>query len=277
MGNINLDQFFNNFNLAIIVKITLLIVIGLPFVYLLSAWIKKHFLQKYTPQHGMILDKVFKYSGITIILILILRILGVELTPLLGAAGIIGIAIGFASQTSVSNIISGLFLIAEKPFMVNDVISVGNLTGQVLSIDILSVKLRTFDNKFVRIPNETLIKSEVTTITRFPIRRLEIPLAIAYKENIQRVKQIILEVINSNPIALQEPLPEVRIESIGNFSIDLKVIIWAEKDDYLTLKNSILEELKLTLDNQQIEMAIPLFAMHQGKETKPYPVQIVGP
>src|SRR5699024_2454555 len=118
---------------------------------------------------------------------------GISLAPLLGAAGIAGVALGFASQTSVSNIISGLFLIAESPFKVDDIITVKSTTGVVLSIDILLVKLRTFDNQYVRIPNETLIKTEVTNITRFPIRRLNTTISVAYKEDIGQVREILME------------------------------------------------------------------------------------
>ena len=107
-----------------------------------------------------------------------LREAGFKLSVLLGAAGILSVAVGFASQTSASNFISGLFLTLERPFSVGDVIRVGTTTGEVLSIDLLSVKLRTYDNLMVRIPNETLIKSEMTTLTRFPIRRYDLMLGV---------------------------------------------------------------------------------------------------
>lgn len=107
----------------------------------------------------------------------------------LRAAGIAGIAIGFASQTSISNIISGLFLISEKPFAVNDVIKAGDTTEIVLSIDLLSIKMRTFDNLYIRVPNEKIIKEELTNVTRFPIRRLNIDISVAYKEDLARVKE----------------------------------------------------------------------------------------
>ena len=113
--------------------------------------------------------------------------LGVKLTALLGAAGIVGIAVGFASQTSVSNIISGLFLISEKPFAIGDVLKVGGTTGIIQSIDLLSIKIRTFDNLFVRIPNEKILSSEVTNITRFPIRRMDIVFQVDYGQDLARV------------------------------------------------------------------------------------------
>ena len=78
----------------------------------------------------MVFGKVIKYAGMLIVIIMVMRELGFQLAPVLGAAGIIGIAVGFASQTSISNIISGVFLIVEQPFEVGDVIIVGGTTGE---------------------------------------------------------------------------------------------------------------------------------------------------
>ena len=83
------------------------------------------------------------------------------------AAGLLTVALGFAAQTSASNLISGLFLLGERPFVVGDVIRLASgITGEVVGIDLLSVKIRTFDNLLVRVPNETLLKSELTNLTR---------------------------------------------------------------------------------------------------------------
>ena len=120
-----------------------------------------------------------------------LRELGFDLSVVLGAAGILSVAIGFASQTSTSNLISGLFLMLERPFSIGDVIKVDSTTGEVISIDLLSVKIRTFDNLFVRSPNESMIKTQVTTLTKFPIRRADLQVGIAFKEDIERVKEIL--------------------------------------------------------------------------------------
>jgi small-conductance mechanosensitive channel len=222
----------------------------------------------------MILSKAILYIGFSIIAISILREVGFRLDTLLGAAGIIGIAIGFASQTSVSNIISGLFLIAEKPFEVNDIITVGGNTGVVLSIDILSIKLRTFDNKFVRIPNETIIKTEVTNVTRFPIRRVDLNVGVAYKEDIARVREVLLNVAFKHPLCLNEPEPLVIFSGFGNSSLDLLLLVWALKSDWLTLKNSITEEIKKRFDEEGIEIPFPHLSLYTGSVTKPLPVKI---
>src|SRR5690554_7225950 len=112
-----------------------------------------------TKHHQAIIRRVFFYLVFIIFSMAGLREAGFSLEVVLGAAGILTVAIGFASQTSASNIISGLFLVMEKPFEIGDMIEVDATAGEVIAIDLLSVKIRTPDNLFVRVPNETLIKS----------------------------------------------------------------------------------------------------------------------
>jgi small-conductance mechanosensitive channel len=271
----DLSQLFSPEHLTMIIRVALLLFLGIPLIYFLAKWSQKYISRRFTAQQGMISAKVIKYTGLVIVFIMVLRELGFELSPLLGAAGIVGIAIGFASQTSVSNVISGLFLIAEQPFVVNDVIRVGTITGQVLSIDILSVKLRTFDNQFVRIPNETVLKSEVTTITRFPIRRADLILSVAYKEDIGRVKEILKQISHDNPLCLQEPEPLIIFQGFGASSIDLQFSVWAAKEDWLTVKNQIYEEIKKRFDSEAIEIPFPHVSLYSGSETKPLPIEVV--
>lgn len=279
MGVFNWDyfsQFFSPERLSLLLRVALLLIAGIPGVYFLSKWSRQYITKRFTAQQGMISGKVIHYGGLAIIIIMVLWELGFELGPLLGAAGIIGIAIGFASQTSISNVISGVFLIAEQPFVVNDIIKIGNITGQVLSIDILSVKLRTFDNQFVRIPNETILKSEVTTITRFPIRRADLIVSVAYKEDIGRVKEILKQIAHDNPLCLQEPEPLIIFQGFGSSSIDLQFSVWAAREDWLNMKNQIYEEVKKRFDREGVEIPFPHVSFYTGSESRPLPVEIVG-
>jgi small-conductance mechanosensitive channel len=239
-----------------------LIAIGVPALLLASRWARRHISRSYSSQQGLIVGKLIFYVGMALLLVSVLRELGYSLAPLLGAAGVVGIAVGFASQTSVSNVISGFFLIAERPFAVDDVIQVGQTTGRVLSIDTLSVKLRTFDNRFVRIPNETIVKSEVITITRFPIRRLDLPIGVGYDEDVGAVREVLLDVVTHNPKALMEPAPAIFFEGYGESSLDLKLSIWVTQENYVELKNTILEEVKALFDVEGIEIPFPHRTLH---------------
>jgi len=257
-------------------RLFVLLVLGAFLVVWLAKTVKNRVAKKYSAQQGLIISKVILYTGFSLIIITVLRELGFKLSTVLGAAGIVGIAIGFASQTSVSNIISGFFLIAEKPFEVNDIISVGGTTGIVLSIDMLSVKLRTFDNKYVRIPNETLIKTEVTTITRFPVRRVDISVGIAYKESIARAREILIKTARDEPLCLNEPKPMVLVTGFGSSSVDLLLLAWSEKGDWLEVKNRLYEAVKVRFDEEGIEIPFPHVSVYTGAATNPFPVNVKG-
>lgn len=273
--NLDISQFLEPKKLMSLIRIVVLVFLGLPVLYGVSRWLRKYFSEKLSSQQAMIFSKLVLYTGVLIILFSVLNELGFKLTHLLGAAGVVGVAVGFASQTSISNIICGLFLITEKPFEVDDVITVQGNTGVVLSIDILSVKLRTFDNKLIRIPNETIIKSDVTNVTYFPIRRVDLNISIAYKEDIGRIREVLLDVAHRNPLCLNEPEPVVVFSSFGGSSVDLLLLLWAVKKDLISLKNSITEEVKKRFDEEGIEIPFPHISLYSGSTTQPVPITIV--
>jgi small-conductance mechanosensitive channel len=257
------------------VRAGLLLFLGVPVLMGAARWTRARVAARYTPQQGMVASKALLYSGLLLILVSVLHQLEFSLTPLLGAAGIVGIAVGFASQTSVSNVISGFFLIGERPFEVDDLIQVGDTVGRVISIDTLSVKLRTFDNRFVRIPNETIVKSQVTTITRFPVRRLDLNVGVAYKEDVGRVRTILLDVATRNPKALMEPAPAVLFDAYGDSALELRLTVWATRDQFIALKNSLLEEIKARFDQEGVEIPFPHRTFYTGAESPPLPIRIV--
>jgi small-conductance mechanosensitive channel len=209
-----------------------------------------------------------------IFIISALRELGFDLTILLGAAGILTVAVGFASQTSASNIISGLFLLGEKPFAIGDIIQIDSIIGEVLSIDFLSIKLRTFDNLFVRIPNETLIKTTFVNISRFPVRRLDLTIGVAYKENIARVRELLLRAADENPTCMEEPAPVCVVEQFGASSVDIKFSVWVRQTQHRNLKDSLLEDIKELFDKEKIEIPFPHMSIYAGSDTGAFPITL---
>lgn len=253
-----IGQWFRSLSPDILTKgitVAITIVLGLFLVRLLAGLTQRYIMKKSTPQRQMIARKAITYTGFVLVLMAVLGELGVKLTALLGAAGIVGIAVGFASQTSVSNIISGLFLISEKPFAVGDVIRIGGTTGIIQSIDLLSIKIRTFDNLFVRIPNEKILSSEVTNITRFPIRRMDIVLQVAYGQDLERVHALLTGIASENPWSLDEPEPVIVFSEFKEGGIDVLFGLWFAKADFLNLKNSIMKEIASRFQDEGIRFA----------------------
>lgn len=256
-------------------RAAVMVLVGMPLVYLASKGTRVWMTGRVHAQAGLVAGKLMLYGGLLIVAVSTLRELGFSLAPLLGAAGVLGIALGFASQTSVSNVISGLFLIAERPFVVEDLIEVGGVTGRVVSIDTLSVQLRTFDNRMVRIPNETLVKSQMINITRFPIRRVDVRVGVAYKEDPTRIREILLDVAEKNPTSLMEPSPVVVFEGFGESSLNFLFGVWATQANFLKLKNGIQEDIKARFDAEGVEIPFPHRTLYVGSTTDAFPVRVV--
>ena len=272
---LKLSTYLSAETIRTMIRVAVLLFIGLPAIYYFSKWIRKVTTLRLSAQPGMVAGKIIYYTGLFMILFSVLNELGFHLNTLLGAAGIVGIAVGFASQTSVSNIISGIFIMMERPFVINDYITVDGMSGQVLSIDMLSIKLKTDDNRFVRIPNETVIKNRLTNATRFPIRRLDIHLGIGYREDIARVRAALMDVAKNNPLCLQEPAPQVILSGFGQSSIDFLFAVWATQANLLALQNSIQEDLKIRFDQEGIEIPFPYLSLYSGRNAEPFPVRII--
>jgi small-conductance mechanosensitive channel len=258
-----------------LLRASLLVVAGLVAAKLVAAGMGRAIGRHLGVHHQALLRRVTYWGVMALFLMAALHQLGFDLGVLLGAAGILSVAVGFASQTSASNLISGLFLLAERPFSVGDIIKVGDTTGEVIAIDLLSVKIRTFDNLFVRVPNESLIKSEVTTLTKFPIRRIDLKIGVAYKEEMARVREVLRAVAEKNPLCLEEPPPLFIFLGYGDSALEVQFSVWGKRENYLALRNAILEEIKVAFDAAGIEIPFPHRSLYTGSITDPFPVRIV--
>ena len=275
LASLGLSEFFTWGNIGGIVRVVILVIFGFPAAKLAARVAGRMAEKRWSEQTGMVTRKLLFYGIIITVLIMVLNELGFSLSTLLGAAGILGIALGFASQTSVSNIISGLFLMSEQSFKVGDIIDVGGTIGVVMSVDLLSLKLRTFDNKFVRIPNESLIKTEVKNITHFPIRRIDIDLGVAYKENISRVEEILREIAIQEPDCLDDPEPVFLFKNFGDSALECFFAVWIVRTDFIKVKNIIMRRIKERFDEEGIEIPFPHRTVYTGSVTTPYPISIV--
>lgn len=253
----------------------LMLGVGLPLVQLAGYLIRKGFKKKLTDQAIMLLSKGVVYLGSLVIVLMVLQHAGFKLGTLLGAAGIAGVAIGFASQTSLSNFISGLFLVWERPFQVGDFLKAGTDSGVVHSIGLLSIQLRTHSNQLIRIPNESLIKNSFTNITRFPIRRMDINIGVSYKEDIEHVMRVLREVADQNNYCLDEPEPLVIFQNFGDSALEFLFAPWFAKQDYVAMRNSLMIEIKRRFDEEGIEIPFPHRTLYTGAVTDPFPIRLV--
>lgn len=270
--NFDWSKYFNAEMFERFLRIAIILVAGLIIVYTIAFIVRKLLPGNLSQQRKMIINRFISYSGIIILFFIIISELDINLTAIFGAAGIIGIVIGVASQTSIGNIVSGFFLVSEKSFELGDLIRIGDKTGTVYSIDLLSIKIRTFDNLLLRIPNQTVISSEVINVTKFPIRRFDLDISVAYKEDLGKVKSIIEKVVRKNPLCLDEPEPLITFKSFGDSGINILLGVWFEKPNFLKVKNSVFMEIKQAFDQEGIEIPFPHMSIYAGEATKPFPI-----
>lgn len=252
-----ITNFITPERVSLFIRVGLILLIGIPLVRFIRAISRKLFKDRLSPQSEQLVVRSIYYVSVVILLMTVLNEFGFKLSALLGAAGVFGLAIGFASQTSISNIISGIFLISEKPFGIGDAVDIGGTIGIVESIDLLSLKLKTFDNRFVRVPNETMIKSEVINITRFPTRRANITVTVSYKEDLRKVISVLQEIAANEPLALKDPEPWIAVDKFGDSGIDIAYGVWAPTPDVITMKTALMITIKERFDRDNIEIPYP--------------------
>lgn len=241
---------------AQVLRAVLLLGFGLLVAKLTSRGVQR-VLRAHPPQLVALIRRLAFGLVLGLFLAATLRQLGFELGVILGTAGVLSVAIGFASQTSMSNLISGIFLVFERPFNVGDMIRIGATTGIVLSVDLLSVKLRTLDNTYVRIPNESMIKSEVTTLTRYAIRRLDLGLSVPHGTDLGRVERVLLEVAAANPQCLMEPAPRLQIHGLGGSSVDLALQVWTAREHVLPMRTEVYRSIVARFAAEGLALLLP--------------------
>ncbi|HOE09668.1 MAG TPA: mechanosensitive ion channel family protein [Treponemataceae bacterium] len=218
--------------------------------------------KKFSKQTQAIADKIVKYTFYLIIIFSLLNFFGIKLTALLGAAGIAGVAVGFAAQTSFSNIISGFFVLSEHALKIGDFINVDGTAGTVDSVDLLSVRIVTTDNKAVRIPNETIIKSNLINNSYFPQRRMDVRVSVSYKSDLEKVLEALKLVAPKCPSGLAEPAPVVFFDGFGSSGIEVVLGVWFKNENFLKMKNELYIEIRKTFKEEGIEIPLPQVVIH---------------
>ena len=250
---------------SIIQFIVILFVISL-FFRVVNSIVKKITVKKCSLQIQDVINKIIRYAGFTVMVLTAFHRLGIDISAILGAAGIAGVAIGFAAQTSISNIISGVFVITERAFKINDTIEVNGTIGTVQAINLLSVILKTFDSQYVRIPNETIIKANLINYSQFPYRRVKTELSVAYGTDLRRTEQILLTVAKNNAFTLDDPAPSIFWTSFSNSGIDFTLMTWTKIEDFGNLRNSLFIEIDEKLKQENIIVPFRQLDIHIKRE-----------
>ena len=261
----SLKGIFGNLNTDRLTELLVALALGL-IGFLIARFVSNTFIRtigsRFNAHQKLVWRRGIFYFIFLIFVMASLKEAGFKLSVFLGAAGILTVALGFASQTSASNLISGLFLIGEGSFEIGDTIQItlirGNsIEGEVISIDLLSVKLLTQDNVYVRLPNEQLIRAPVHNLSKFPIRRIPITLAINFHEDIIKVREVLLDVAQKYPLVLADPKPAVTVTAFRESSIELLFAVWCRQENFLKVRDEMQERVRNDFLDNQIEIPVP--------------------
>ena len=217
---------------------------------------------KLPAQRAAIIVKFLRYICYVVLVLYVLGLFGINLKAIWGAAGIAGVAIGFAAQTSVSNLISGLFVLTEGSIHVGDTIIVGDVTGIVDEVKLLSVRVHTFDNQMVRIPNSTIINSNLTNNSYHNKRRLTLKVGVDYSTDMKKALETLQKAPLLCPTVLSDPAPAVWFDGFDASSINLVVAVWFKPVDFLQTKNDLYVAMKQVLDEAGISIPFNQLDVH---------------
>ncbi len=214
------------------------------------------------------LEKSVYYISIIIGFIVALPQVGISLSGLLVAGGIMGIVLGFASQTVVSNLISGIFLLIERPIEIGDGINVGGTSGVVKDIKILSTTIRDYDGIYVRLPNDKVFSSTIQNYDAHGARRFTYNVGIRYRDDAEKAIRTIMPLLDEHPFVLKEPSSEIFVEELGDSGVNLSIRIWTPSSVWYSIYKELLWKIKTRLEENGIEIPFPQRVVWMKDTTK---------
>ena len=200
-----------------------------------------------------------------VLIITVASTLGIPATSFITILASCGVAIGLALQGALSNFAGGLMLLLFKPFKVGDFIEVSGESGTVTEVTVVYTVILTTDNKRITIPNGTLTNSVIKNYSAEELRRVDLTFNTSYDCNIDKVKDIITQVIEAHPMTLSEPEPLVRLSAHSDSSLTYTVRAWCKSENYWDVNFDLTEQVKKAFDNNNIQIPYPQVDVHLTK------------
>lgn len=206
----------------------------------------------------MLVDGLWRAAIAIVAMITSASQVGINVAAALAGLGVAGIAIGFAAQETVANMIAGFLVFWDRPFKIGDYITTQDRYGRVQEITMRTTRIRTMENTYVVIPNKQIIGDMMVNHSLYGEMRINVPIGIAYKEKIAEARAVLLPVINAVPGVLKTPAADVVTWSLGDSSVNLQARAWiADASMERPTQFAILEACKVALDDAGIEIPFP--------------------
>lgn len=208
------------------------------------------------------------YIGLLAFVILAaLSQLGIQTTSFIAVLGAAGLAIGLALQGSLSNFAAGFLMIIFRPFRVGDYIEGGGVAGTVEEIQIFTTTLRTPDNKTVIVPNAKMTGDNIVNWTVKGTRRVDLVMGIGYDDDIDKAKQVMVDVLTKDSRILKDPAPQIAMVELGDSSVNFVVRPWVKASDYWSVYFDVTENIKKAFDANGISIPYPQRDIHVYQHT----------
>lgn len=192
-----------------------------------------------------------------LLILAILAKLGVETTSFAAILAAAGLAVGMALQGSLGNFAGGVLIMIFKPFKIGDLIEAQGQIGVVKEIEIFTTKLTGLSNKEIIIPNGALSNGNIINYSTEGTRRVDLVFGVSYDSNIKQTKEVIMNVLTSHPLILEEPAPAVTVLELADSSVNFATRPWCKTDDYWKVYFDVTEQVKEALDAAGIEIPYP--------------------
>lgn len=209
---------------------------------------------------------IFDFIGVVLIVVIALAQLGVDTSSFVAIIGAAGLAVGLSLKDSLQNFAAGIMILVFKPFKKGHVIEGAGVTGIVEDIGLTSLKLKTPDNKVVIIPNSSMLKGNIIDYSATGQRRIDLNIGIAYTANMKKAKEVILNVITRDARVLTQPAVAVGVSDLADSSVVLFARAWVKTSDYFAVRADLLENIKLALDENNIEIPFNTFDINLKTE-----------
>lgn len=194
------------------------------------------------------------FVGLIFVIVIALSQLGVDTASFVALIGAAGLAIGLSLKNSLQNFAAGIMILIFKPFRKGHFIEGAGVSGTVESIGLIMLTLKTPDNKIIIVPNSKMFAGNITNYSMTGQRRIDLTVDIAYSANIKDAKDVILSVLNNESALLKDPAPTVGVSNLAESSVQLFARGWVNTSNFAATKSALLEKIKVTLDEHNIEI-----------------------
>ena len=208
------------------------------------------------------LSSSVRYFVIVITFVAVLAEFGVQTTSIIAVLGAAGLAIGLALQGTLQNIAAGIMLLVLRPFRVGEYIDAGGVSGTVDAINLFTTDMTTYDGIYRSVPNAELWNRNILNYSRNPTRRLDIPVGIAYEDDVEQALDLLLSHRSQDTRVLPDPEPQVLVTGLGDSSVDLTLRCWTNRTDFWPLRFELNKKVKLWLDAAGISIPFPQRDVH---------------